>query len=92
MTRPDPFRPFRDRLNRIIERKGWTNLDVALRCEVYPDQISRVRRGVFTRPRIDFIVKLAHGLGVEIEDLVPVDEIWERMNPAPASGQRRRRR
>lgn len=67
-------------INRLRELKGWTYYKLAKRAGVAPGTVSRIERGVMTKPSPDTLNKIAMALGVSINDIynpennVPIKE------------------
>lgn len=51
---------------RLIERKGWTQAEAALRCGVTQPRMNDLLRGRITRFSLDALVNLAAALGRKV--------------------------
>jgi len=58
------------RLRRLREVKGWTQAELAKRSRVTQPLISQLEAGTKPTPSVVHILRIAHALGVTVEELV----------------------
>jgi transcriptional regulator with XRE-family HTH domain len=75
---------FSRRLQRLRERKGWTQQELAAKAEVPYMTIWRLERGDHDYPRVDIAKKLARVLGVTLDYLCGMYED-EESEPVPTA-------
>jgi transcriptional regulator with XRE-family HTH domain len=63
---------FGERLKRIREKRGWTQMELANQSGVPYETIYRVERGTHQEPRVSIAAKLARALGVSLDVLAGV--------------------
>ena len=62
-----------NRLQELMDARGWTQADLADRAGIQQPHISKLIRGK-NRPSINTASKVARAFGVSIEDVWPVRE------------------
>jgi transcriptional regulator with XRE-family HTH domain len=72
---------FGERLKRIREQHGWSQVELAARAGVPYETIYRAERGTHQEPRISVAVKLARALGVSLDVLAGLYEDEETLWP-----------
>jgi len=60
----DVFAVFRQNVKKYREDRGWSQLRLAVDCELSEDCISDIERGKYT-PNLEIIVKLAEAFGIK---------------------------
>jgi predicted XRE-type DNA-binding protein len=55
-----------DQIEKIIERKGWTQTEAAARCGVTQPRINDLLRGRISRFSLDALVNIASALGQKV--------------------------
>ncbi|WP_089722142.1 helix-turn-helix domain-containing protein [Candidatus Entotheonella palauensis] len=65
---------FAERLQAVVEEKGWSQKVLSQRSGIHPVQISRLLRGERTRVEAETIRKLAKALDVTSDYLLGLDD------------------
>jgi transcriptional regulator with XRE-family HTH domain len=65
---------FAERLQAVVEEKGWSQKVLAQRSGLHPVQISRLLRGERTRVEAETIRRLAKALEVSADYLLGLDD------------------
>ncbi len=59
------------RIRAVREERDLTQMVVAQRAGIGMDMVSRLENGRYTRPGLPTLLRLAQGIGVRLEDLLP---------------------
>jgi predicted XRE-type DNA-binding protein len=59
-----------DQIEKLIERKGWTQSEAAARCGVTQPRINDLLRGRISRFSLDALVNIASALGQKVTVLL----------------------
>lgn len=61
---------FRSNLRKLREQRGWTQHDLASRCDVHRSKISALESNSFSNLSLTTLFELAKGLGVHPKELI----------------------